>query len=145
MLILSSGNDSCRIYINGWCLPRRFVTVDALRLRIIGWKSISKSLGRSALTRRSIFLIFSQRQYTEQRENTWPAWTPRSLTNFITGMGVPNPSGKKDKPRGTFRPAVLSALSISEAVPCGNRRALKANYLCLASPFVNAEQPHASH
>ncbi len=32
--------------------------------------------------------------------------TPRSLTNLDIGMGVPDPSGKKDNLRGNFRPIV---------------------------------------
>ncbi len=84
--------------LDGWYLQRGLVNrlayhvrgADALSPRIKGWKPISKDLGRSALSWRSIVLLYLWLQCTEQREIT-----PRSLTNLDTGIGVPDPSGKK--------------------------------------------------
>ncbi len=68
-----------------------------------GWHPISKDLWMSTLAGRSIALLYSQHKCTEG-ENILSVWTPRSLTNLDTGVGMPDPSGEHDNLRRASRP-----------------------------------------
>ncbi len=68
--------------------------LDGRTPHIIEWKPISKDLGRSVLSCRSIILLYLQLLYIKQREqNPFSVWTPRSLTNLDSGIGVPDLKG----------------------------------------------------